>query len=53
MHDHILRRLNESEDRKRERLKEIVKELQELSDIQGVGAVARDLDCILNEPLAE
>lgn len=55
MHDHILRRIVESDDNdgKRERLRKILKELQELTDIEGVGAVARDLDDILNAPLAE
>ena len=54
-HGHILRRITESDDEsaKKKRLKEILKELQELTDIEGVGAVARDLDDILNVPVAE
>lgn len=53
MHDHILRRLNESDEEKRDRLRKILKELQELTDVNGVGTLARDLDDLLNVPLAE
>ena len=55
MHDHILRRIVESDgdSEKKDRLRKILKELQQLTDIEGVGSVARDLDDILNAPLAE
>jgi hypothetical protein len=55
MHDHILRRIIESDEdsEKRDRLRKILKELQQLTDIEGVGAVARDIDDILNVPVAE
>jgi hypothetical protein len=56
-HDHILcRYLREDaqdESGSKEKLRKILKELEELTNTPGVGSVARDLDDILNAPVTE